>query len=95
MTNLTVHKMPPYSFTTSFMKICIYGFNFIPLFRGEHPNTYTFTKALAEELLLSKGQRLPLAIIRPSIVVASWEYPIKGWVDNFNGPTGLVSMLRN
>ena len=74
------------------MKICIFDFIFIPLFRGEHPNTYTFTKALAEELILSKGQRLPLAIIRPSIVVASWEYPMKGWVDNFNGPTGLVSM---
>jgi len=59
--------------------------------RGEHPNTHTFTKALAEELLLSKGQRLPLAIIRPSIVVASWEYPMKGWVDNFNGPTGLLA----
>ena len=64
-----------------------------PLSRGEHPTTYTFSKALAEQVLLDKGQSLPLAIIRPSIVVASWKYPIKGWVDNFNGPTGLVRLI--
>jgi len=58
---------------------------------GEHPNTYVFTKALAEQLLLDKGQSLPLAIIRPSIVVASWKYPMKGWVDNLNGPTGAMA----
>ena len=57
---------------------------------GEHPNTYSYTKALAEQLLLDKAQGLPLTIVRPSIVVASWQYPMKGWVDNFNGPTGLV-----
>jgi len=58
---------------------------------GEHPNTYVFTKALAEQLLLDKGQSLPLAVIRPSIVMASWKYPIKGWVDNLNGPTGWMA----
>ena len=56
---------------------------------GKHPNTYTFTKALAEQFL-ERAQGLPLAIVRPSIVVASWEYPVKGWLDGFNGPTGLV-----
>ena len=66
---------------------------FSPLFRGEHPNTYVFTKGLAEQLILDKGQNLPLAIVRPSIVVASWKYPVKGWVDNLNGPTGCVSLI--
>jgi len=59
---------------------------------GEYPNTYTFTKAVAEELFDSAyGLDFPVAIIRPSIVVASWEYPIKGWIDNYNGPTGLLA----
>lgn len=31
------------------------------------PNTYTFTKALSEELVRGFGQRIPVAIIRPSI----------------------------
>lgn len=58
---------------------------------GKHPNSYTFTKALAEQLLHERGQNLPLVIVRPSIVIASWKDPFPGWVDNFNGPTGLIA----
>lgn len=58
---------------------------------GQHPNNYTFTKSLAEQLVHEKGQNLPIVIVRPSIVVASWKDPFPGWVDNFNGPTGLVA----
>ena len=56
---------------------------------GERPNTYTFTKALAEELIMSEGQALPVCIVRPSIVLSTWQDPVPGWVDNLNGPTGL------
>lgn len=31
------------------------------------PNTYTYTKALAEELVRQFGQRIPVAVMRPSI----------------------------
>ncbi|XP_050426431.1 putative fatty acyl-CoA reductase CG5065 [Adelges cooleyi] len=55
------------------------------------PNTYTFTKALAEKMLLQQGDGLPIVIVRPSIVTASWKEPIAGWVDNLNGPTGLLA----
>lgn len=55
------------------------------------PNTYTFTKALAEKMLLLLGDGLPIVIVRPSIVTASWREPILGWVDNLNGPTGLLA----
>uniref|UniRef100_A0A1B6EM21 Fatty acyl-CoA reductase n=2 Tax=Cuerna arida TaxID=1464854 RepID=A0A1B6EM21_9HEMI len=55
------------------------------------PNTYTFTKALAEHVLLKQSAHLPIAIIRPSIVTASWKEPMPGWVDNLNGPTGLLA----
>lgn len=56
---------------------------------GDRPNTYTFTKAIAEELVVTEGATLPVCIIRPSIVVSTWKEPVPGWVDNLNGPTGL------
>ncbi|GFT08982.1 putative fatty acyl-CoA reductase CG5065 [Trichonephila clavipes] len=59
------------------------------LIRGR-PNTYTYTKALAETLLVEESGALPVAIVRPSIVTAAWKEPFPGWVDNFNGPTGLI-----
>ena len=54
----------------------------------DRPNTYTFTKALAEQLIFEENGNLPIAIVRPSIVVASHQEPVRGWVDNLNGPTG-------
>ncbi|XP_076246331.1 putative fatty acyl-CoA reductase CG5065 isoform X2 [Calliopsis andreniformis] len=57
------------------------------LIQGQ-PNTYAFTKALTEDLVQRCG--LPVGIARPSIVVASWKEPVPGWVDNMNGPTGLM-----
>jgi len=57
---------------------------------GERPNTYTYTKALAEHLIAQEASDLPVAIVRPSIVVAAWKEPIPGWIDNLNGPTGLI-----
>ena len=46
-----------------------------PKIIGNKPNTYTYTKHLAEHLLISEGSDLPLAILRPSIVGASWKEP--------------------
>ncbi|KAL1109971.1 hypothetical protein AAG570_014080 [Ranatra chinensis] len=57
----------------------------------KRPNTYTFTKALAEHLILQQEGRLPIAIVRPSIVTASWKEPFPGWIENLNGPTGLIA----
>ncbi|KAF7267368.1 hypothetical protein GWI33_019377 [Rhynchophorus ferrugineus] len=34
---------------------------------GEHPNTYTFTKVLAEQIVLNYSNLVPVAIVRPSI----------------------------
>lgn len=42
----------------------------------DRPNTYTFTKALAEYVVSQEAKDLPLAIIRPSIVGSSWREPI-------------------
>ncbi|XP_038052736.1 fatty acyl-CoA reductase 1-like isoform X2 [Patiria miniata] len=60
-----------------------------PKIIGNRPNTYTFTKALGEYVLLQEGGGLPICIVRPSIVGAGWKEPVPGWIDNFNGPSGL------
>uniref|UniRef100_A0A3Q3GZ70 Fatty acyl-CoA reductase n=1 Tax=Labrus bergylta TaxID=56723 RepID=A0A3Q3GZ70_9LABR len=60
-----------------------------PKLLGERPNTYTYTKALAEYMVQQEAGDLNVAIIRPSIVGASWKEPFPGWIDNFNGPSGI------
>ena len=57
------------------------------VFEGR-PNTYTFTKALAEHYINDNRGKLPVAIARPSIVTATWKEPVTGWVDSYNGPGG-------
>ncbi|KAB7507713.1 putative fatty acyl-CoA reductase [Armadillidium nasatum] len=54
------------------------------------PNTYTYTKALAEQVLITDGANLPIVIIRPTIVCGAWREPIPGWVDNMFAFTGLL-----
>ncbi|XP_043501893.1 putative fatty acyl-CoA reductase CG5065 [Polistes fuscatus] len=59
-----------------------------PKLLGEQPNTYAFSKSLSEDLLYRSN--LPAGVARPSIVIASWKEPTPGWIDNINGPTGLM-----
>lgn len=59
---------------------------------GVHPNTYTYTKRLAEIQVrdeYNKGN-FPVCIVRPSIVCPSIREPVPGWVDSLNGPPGVV-----
>lgn len=68
-------------------------------FLESRPNTYTYTKAVAEHYVARKGNKLPIAIVRPSIVISAAEEPCPGWVDNVNGIAGLsclaaVGILR-
>ena len=53
------------------------------------PNTYTYTKALSESLIVREMHYLPCAILRPSIIGSTWREPFAGWIDNFNGPSAL------
>ncbi|XP_050678153.1 fatty acyl-CoA reductase wat-like [Leptidea sinapis] len=57
---------------------------------GDYPNTYAFTKAAAEDVVLKYSRGLPVALFRPSIVIATADDPIVGWIDNVYGPTGVV-----
>ena len=60
---------------------------------GKCPNTYAYTKAIAEQLLREEHGDIPLAIVRPSTVTAAFKEPMPGWIDNINGPTGLSRFL--
>ncbi|XP_072751664.1 fatty acyl-CoA reductase 1-like [Anoplolepis gracilipes] len=57
---------------------------------GTMPNQYIFTKKLAEQVINDYSESLPCVICRPSIITPPLNEPIKGWLDNFNGPVGLM-----
>lgn len=54
------------------------------------PNTYIFSKNMAEHLVADRSKQIPIAIVRPSIVCPSYEEPHPGWVDTVNGPMGVL-----
>ncbi|XP_075556752.1 fatty acyl-CoA reductase 1-like [Dermacentor variabilis] len=57
------------------------------------PNTYTLTKRVTESLVLEERGDIPVAIVRPSIVTASIREPLPGWLDNYNGCTGMLIVV--
>lgn len=57
-------------------------------------NTYTLTKAAAEQLISEEAKNFPATIFRPSIVISTLEDPIPGYIDNLYGPTGLVTGVQ-
>lgn len=57
------------------------------------PNTYTFTKSLAESLLTKCAPDLPVAIVRPAIVESSLTEPFRGWNEGINTSAALSYLL--
>jgi fatty acyl-CoA reductase len=70
---------------------------------GKYPNTYTFTKSLAERALKKRHGHVKLAIIRPSVVIGSAEEPVLGWTETisamgsmtFAAMLGLINYLHS
>jgi nucleoside-diphosphate-sugar epimerase len=56
------------------------------------PNTYTYTKSLAESAL-ARRPRLRCSILRPSIVESAVEFPLPGWNESFNGSAPLAYIM--
>lgn len=56
----------------------------------DHPNTYTFTKHLAEHEVNKCAAKFPCGIVRPSMITAAWNEPIPGWTISKNGPQGFL-----
>ena len=47
------------------------------------PNTYVFTKAMGEMLLLHFKDNVPLIIIRPTMVISTYNDPFPGYIEGF------------
>ncbi|XP_076658436.1 fatty acyl-CoA reductase wat [Halictus rubicundus] len=62
-----------------------------PRLLGIWPNTYTFTKAVAESVVKNEAGDLPVGIFRPAIVISTYREPVRGWIDNLYGPTGVAA----
>lgn len=58
--------------------------------KGPHVNTYTFTKSIAEQIVNSYRDRIPIVIVRPSIVTAAYREPYPGWIDNIQAISGIM-----
>ncbi len=63
------------------------------LTRSGHPNTYTLTKSLSEHLVAQERDGVPVSILRPSIVSATWRWPFPGWIDSAAAFAGFVAMI--
>jgi len=57
---------------------------------GDYPNTYTFTKALAETILVKRRGNMPLSIVRPTIIASSVSEPVPGWIDSVSAVAAAV-----
>ena len=59
---------------------------------GGHPNTYTYTKSLAETILLqkSKSYKTRVSVLRPSCICASYKEPFPGWLDSISATSAVI-----
>ncbi|XP_053949561.1 fatty acyl-CoA reductase 1 [Anastrepha ludens] len=57
------------------------------------PNTYTFTKNLAESVVNDFRNRIPVGIYRPSIVLHALSDPIPGYPPTMMGAMGLFVLV--
>ncbi len=57
------------------------------------PNTYTFTKSIAESLIARLAPDLPIAVVRPSIVETSTHDPFEGWNEGVNTSAPISYLL--
>lgn len=84
---------PPHSDIIEIIIYSLEKFNFGDYFRSldtksldaiskemikEKPNSYIYTKALAESMIMEKFRSLPIAIARPSIVTEAVKEPAPG-----------------
>lgn len=61
---------------------------------GKHPNTYTFTKNLSEQVVKDQSikHKIPSAIVRPSIIIAPSDKTLDFYVDCVSqGSTSLIA----
>ncbi len=55
-------------------------------------NTYTYTKSLGEQVLLSEKE-VPVTVVRPAIVESALEFPFPGWNEGYNTTAPLIYLV--
>jgi long-chain acyl-CoA synthetase len=63
--------------------------------RAEHwgwTNTYTYTKSLGEQIILS-DRTVVSTIVRPAVVESAVRYPFPGWNEGFNTTAPLMYLM--
>ncbi|XP_013143046.1 PREDICTED: fatty acyl-CoA reductase 1-like [Papilio polytes] len=63
-----------------------------PALLKDWPNTYSFSKAVAEEMIRITDGDLPICVVKPAIVIPTNREPVPGWIDMncVFGPSGLL-----
>ena len=56
-------------------------------------DTYTYTKALGEQQVLSHRQQVPTVILRPSVIESSLSEPCPGWLDGLRMADPLIAAI--
>jgi hypothetical protein len=59
------------------------------------PNTYTYTKNLCERALRKNRGNVPLLILRPAIIICSYQEPYPGWLDSMAAAGALSLMMAS
>jgi long-chain acyl-CoA synthetase len=54
------------------------------------PNTYTYSKGLAEKLLVAEAGSVRYAIVRPAIIESAVSFPEPGWNEGVNTSAPLI-----
>ena len=62
---------------------------------GQFPNTYTFTKNLAEKFIYQNIGNVKCVIWRPSIILGSHVQPVPGWTDSIAAAGGLTLLAAH
>ncbi|KAF9423133.1 hypothetical protein HW555_001437 [Spodoptera exigua] len=63
-------------------------------FIGSHFSTYAFSKSLSESYIAKNHGNVPTVIIRPSAVTSMKDGPVKGWLDNWFGASGILFYIN-
>jgi hypothetical protein len=59
---------------------------------GNYPNTYTYTKSMAEKSLMKKKGNIQCVLFRPSIIASAEKEPFPGWTDSLSAAGGVTLM---
>ena len=57
---------------------------------GVFPNTYTFTKNLAEKSIMKNRGPVNVCIVRPAIIASSLKEPFPGWTESLSAAGGVT-----